>query len=88
MYVLYFFNYILYPSQLTRRLEFNYITQKKATDEILVVVMEEACSTPTKWKGPVGLHLGKIMESNAIEENAHDLNYKLNFNANFSCYWD
>jgi hypothetical protein len=40
------------------RLEFEYATRMKRIDELIVVVMENECSNPGSWEGPVGMHLG------------------------------
>jgi hypothetical protein len=40
------------------RFEFKYATKNKTSDEFIVVVMEDECSDPDSWEGPVGIHLG------------------------------
>ena len=40
------------------RLEFNYAARKKGANKLIAVVMEDACSDPDQWDGPVGMHLG------------------------------
>mmetsp|Transcript_27273 Transcript_27273/g.41043 ORF Transcript_27273/g.41043 Transcript_27273/m.41043 type:complete len:374 (-) Transcript_27273:139-1260(-) len=39
-------------------LEFKYAARKKGPSNLIVVVMEDSCSNPSEWDGPVGFYLG------------------------------
>jgi hypothetical protein len=58
------------------KLEFNYAYNRKGPDLMIPLVMEEACSTPSSWDGPVGAILGSKLYQKFTDDKNFDFDLR------------